>query len=104
MGDARATVWVFNGVHARFPAAVFSSRAAAEDWISRHQLSGTLTEYPVDVSAYDWAIQKGYFEPKRSEQRSGAFMARFTSAGQAHDHYEDGRSGGGPGERGPGER
>ena len=83
-------VWVFNGTHGTFPAAVFSSREKAEDWIIRRRLSGTLTRYPIDEPIYEWAIALGYFKPKREDQSCAAFIQRFSSASQEHYHYEDG--------------
>ena len=86
------TVWVFNGVRSNFPSGVFSSKNAAEEWIKRNGLSGTLTEYPLDISVYEWVISKGYFTPKREEQRSADFIQQFSSASQDHEHYTGGLS------------
>jgi hypothetical protein len=82
-------VWVFNG-GGTFPAAVFRSKEDAEEWIRRERLSGTLTKYPVGVSVYSWAVSKGHFVPKKPEHATPEFIARFSSAGQEHYHYEDG--------------
>ena len=84
------SVWVFNGNDSAFPAAVFSARERAEAWIEGHHLSGTLTKYPVDVSAYDWAVESGVFRPKRPDQSEPRFIGRFSSASQEHYHYENG--------------
>lgn len=81
-------VWVFNGSRATFPCAVFTSREIAEAWITRNNVQGTLTKYPLDVGAYDFAIQNGWFTPKRDDQRSPEFIQRFTSASQEHYHYD----------------
>ena len=83
-------VWVFNGAKSHTPSAVFRHRSDAEEWISTHKLTGMLTLYPVDRPVYDWAIQKGYFTPKKDYQSSGEFIGRFSSASQEHYHYEDG--------------
>lgn len=83
-------VWVFNGSHARFPGGVFSSRSAAEAWISDNRLTGTLTAYPLDLGAYHWAVDAGVFTPKSDKHRSPEFIASFSSAFQEHGHYEDG--------------
>jgi hypothetical protein len=80
-------VWVFNGPKNQFPSAVFTSRELAEAWIERHELRGTLTAYPLDVSVYDWATGLGYFTPKREEQTGAGFIANFSSASQEHYHY-----------------
>jgi hypothetical protein len=82
-------VWVFNGNHNRFPSAVFSSTERAEEWIAAHRLSGTLTRYPVDVSVYDWVQERGYWRPRREEQKTPDFIANFSSAHAEHYHYGD---------------
>lgn len=86
------TVWVFVGDKGPFPSAVFSSREKAEAWIKAHALSGTLTQYPVDQSVYDWAIAQGFFVPKDDRHRTAAFIQNFSSAHQAHYHYQDGEN------------
>jgi hypothetical protein len=85
-----STVWVFNGANSMFPSAVFTTRRAAEEWISLYKLSGTLTEYPVDISAYDWAVTNGYFRPTKEHHREAQWIQRFTSIRQEHHHYENG--------------
>jgi hypothetical protein len=87
-GEAEG-VWVFNGANATFPAGVFGSQERAEQWIRQNALTGTLTWYPLDEGAYDWAVRNGTFTPKRDDQRSAAFIQRFSS-GARHFHYEDG--------------
>ncbi|MEG3788973.1 hypothetical protein V1318_02440 [Lysobacter sp. CCNWLW3] len=85
-------VWIFNGYGAQFPAAVFSSRDLADSWIRQNALSGTLTQYPVDVSVLDWSIQQGSFRPTKPNHATAQFKQSFTSAAQPHDHYTDGRT------------
>jgi hypothetical protein len=80
-------VWVFSGPHNHFPSAVFSSRDLAEEWVEKYQLRGTLTAYPLDLSVWEWAIERGYFIPKREEQTSSNFIGNFSSASQEHYHY-----------------
>ncbi|MGV3661990.1 MAG: DUF7710 domain-containing protein [Prosthecobacter sp.] len=87
-----STVWIFTGPKAPFPAGAFASRATAEKWIQQHGLSGTLTAYPLDVGAYDWAVAAGHFTPRKEDQRSAEFIQRFSSASQEHHHYEHGRA------------
>lgn len=82
-------VWIFNGGGV-FASAVFSSRERAEAWISERGLSGTLTQYSLDVPVYEWAIAAGLFRPSRGEHSEPSFIARFSSAHQEHYHYEDG--------------
>ena len=84
------TVWVFTGPRAQFPSGVFTQRDTAERWILQHRLSGTLTSYPLDVGAFDWAVSAGHFTPQRDDQRSAEFIQRFSSASQEHYHYEHG--------------
>jgi hypothetical protein len=79
-------VWVFNGTKANFPSGVFTSRENAEEWITEHNLDGTLTLYPLDQSAYDHAIANGWFNPKSPHQKLPDFIQRFTSASQEHYH------------------
>lgn len=82
------TVWVFNGVRNHFSSGVFRSKRQAEDWINRPALVGTLTEYPLDVGIYEWAIQSGAFVPKHEHHHSPGFIGNFSSAAQQHIHYE----------------
>ena len=89
-GNELASVWVFNGPRSSFPSGIFSRKEVADEWIKKYRLTGTLTLYPVDVAAYDWAISKGYFDPQKDEQRTPAFIEKFSSGSQEHYHYEDG--------------
>jgi hypothetical protein len=84
------TVWVFNGERSDFPAGIFSSKEKAEAWIQENQLTGLLTEYPIDEGIYDWSIKHEFFHPKREEQKTPVFKGRFTSARQQHFHYKNG--------------
>jgi hypothetical protein len=84
------TVWVFMGEGATHPSAVFSSMEQAEAWIKKHSLGGILTAYPIDAPIYELAVARGWFKPKNDEQRSSRFIQRFSSASQAHAHYEEG--------------
>ena len=89
MEDA-LTVWVFHGTKGSFASGVFSSLEKAEKWISHNHLSGVLTEYPINIGVYDWALEKGYFTPKRVDQKSPEFIQKFSDARQTHFHYENG--------------
>lgn len=86
-----ATAWVFNAARSNFPGGVFSTLNAAEVWIQTHGLTGTLTRYPLDQGAYDWAITRGYFTASKPEHRSPEFIGGFSAASQEHYHYENGR-------------
>lgn len=85
-------VYVFHGESARFCSAVFDDLAKAENWIKEFSLSGMLTVYPLNKSAYEWAIDKKYFTPKKEHQSSSKFIGSFTSASQEHYHYENGQN------------
>ena len=82
------SIWVFNGAGGRFPGGVFRTLAAAEAWIARHSLIGILTAYPLDRGAHEWAVEQGIFPVDKVLDASA--IGRFTSASQAHHHYEDG--------------
>jgi hypothetical protein len=82
-------VWVFSGYPARFPSGVFTTVEKAEEWIAAHKLSGVLTWYPLDVGAYEWAIEKKVFQPRKVYQQTPEFIQRF-SLGYCHYHYENG--------------
>jgi hypothetical protein len=81
-------VWVFHGAGGRFTSGVFASQAQAEAFIERYRLAGTLTKYPVGISAYDWALQEKLFEPKQPQHYEAGFIQRFTTACQEHYHYD----------------
>lgn len=89
---SETTVWVFVGEGARFPSGIFRRFEEAESWIARHGLTGVLTEYPVGQGVYDLAVESGEFIPKKPEQREAKFIGSFSSAKQAHHHYENGSS------------
>lgn len=84
-------VWLFNGEGAHFASGVFSELSLAEDWISKHSLTGILTEYPVDEGVFDWAIEHNLFKPKPDKRLDAVFIGRFTSGAQEHFHYVAGR-------------
>ena len=81
-------VWVFNGARNHFPSAVFTELHLAEAWIQKYQLEGTLTAYPLNISVYDWAIEKKHFTPKKEAHSSPYFIANFSSATQEHYHFD----------------
>jgi hypothetical protein len=39
---------------------------------------GVLTQYPVDMSIYEWAIERGYFTPRRPDHRTPLFIGGLT--------------------------
>ena len=84
-------IWIFMAPQATFPSGVFSKLNDAEEWIAQHQLTGVLTEYPIDVGVYDWAIETGKFKPKPEKKIDAKFIGKFTTALMSHYHYEDGQ-------------
>lgn len=84
-----AAVWVFNGEHSPLPAGVFGSRKAAVSWIREHGLTGTLSEFPLDEGAYDHAVTRGLFTPRKPHESEPDFVARF-SPRLGHEHWRDG--------------
>lgn len=86
------SVWVFSGEKNHFPSGVFRSQQEAEAWIHHHNLAGTLTQYPVGVGVYEWAVESGRFKPKYDKHRTPEFIANFSSATQQHFHYDGVRS------------
>ncbi|WP_456236886.1 DUF7710 domain-containing protein [Deinococcus aquaedulcis] len=74
------------GVRAKQPAAIFSTLELGKAWIHQHGLEGTLTWYPLDMSAYAWVVAQGRFKPK-PEAPTPQFLAGFSSAYQPHHHY-----------------
>ncbi|PWG77923.1 DUF7710 domain-containing protein [Pararcticibacter amylolyticus] len=85
------SIWLFHGSGGRFASAVFTSVDKAEAWIRKYKLDGILTEYPLDVGVYDWSIENGIFDIKKEEHTTSIFIQKFTSAGQEHFHYENGK-------------
>jgi len=85
------SVWIFHGENAQFTSSVFSQKETAEKWITDNQLTGLLTNYPIDISVYDWAIENDLFKAKEARHKSSSFIQKFTSASQIHFHYENGK-------------
>lgn len=83
-------IWVFNGSGSKFPSGVFAEKEQALAWVSKHQLSGVLTRYPLGVGVYDFAVETGMFRPTRDDQKSAEFIGKFSSASLEHYHCENG--------------
>lgn len=83
-------IYVFIGEESNVPSGVFSSYDKGEKWIKDNLLNGSLNELPLDISVYQWAIDKEYFEPKKEYQKEARFIQRFTSASINHWHFENG--------------
>lgn len=90
----RVTVWVFNGSGIQkpfnFPSAVFTELELAEQWIHNNSLSGVLTQYPLNIGVYEWAVTRGFFKPRRELHYTPGFIETFSDASQPHHHYERG--------------
>ena len=84
-------IYVFMGKGANFPAGTFNNKENAIEWIEKYALSGVLSEYPIDVGLYDWAIEKGYFDVKKDYQKESKFVEKFTCASINHFHFEEGK-------------
>ncbi|MFN7925978.1 MAG: hypothetical protein U0Q16_38125 [Bryobacteraceae bacterium] len=83
-------VWIFSGAKRHFPGAVFTARATAEAWIAKNRLTGTLTRYPIDIGAYEWALERGLFQPRNPHEFEPEFIGGFSDGGMEHYHYEAG--------------
>ncbi|MGA7732680.1 MAG: hypothetical protein WCD37_15590 [Chloroflexia bacterium] len=90
---AREMVWVFVGprLMLSFPSATFTDISEGEQWIRNNALSGIFIRYPVDISAYDWAIEGGIFVPEGDEQKQPDFIESFSSTRQEHRCYYQGK-------------
>jgi hypothetical protein len=86
--SGQETVWVVNGYGATFPCGIFTTREAAEKAIKKHGLACTLTEYPQDQLAYDWAVSNGHFKPTKPLHTTSQYIGKFTSADQKHFHFD----------------
>ncbi len=84
------TVWIFNAANSRFSGGAFTSQKNAESWIAANKLTGVLTEYPLDIGVFDWAVSSGTFTPKPGKDITAEFVGGFTTASQQHFHYENG--------------
>jgi hypothetical protein len=88
-------IWIFHASGARFAGGAFEDVAMAEFWIGKHSLTGVLTAYPIDEGCFDWALRTGSTGMKEEKLKEKsvdpAFIGGFTSASQAHIHFEHGR-------------
>ena len=87
-------IWIFHASGARFAGGAFEDIAVAEHWIQKHKLTGVLTAYPLDEGCFDWALRTGSASMKgqklQEKTLDPAFVGGFTSAAQAHIHFENG--------------
>jgi hypothetical protein len=90
--SAEATVWVVHGYRAHFASGVFADRDAGLEWIARHALTGTLTEYQMGDGCYDLAVRDGRFRPSKPHHGQPSHVANFSPSGH-HVDAVDGRIG-----------
>ena len=83
-------IWIFQGAGSQFSSGVFETVEQAETSIHKYKLSGVLTQYPIGITIYDWAINNKLFTPKKEEHSQSNFIQKFSSASQEHYHYENG--------------
>jgi hypothetical protein len=83
------SLWMFNGVRSRVPSGVFSTLKRAERWIHEHELPGTLTEMYLDDPAYDRAVRRGRYVPKRQSEHTPLLKQRFSSPDMHYHYYLD---------------
>lgn len=88
-------IWIFHASGARFAGGAFEDVAMAEFWIGKHSLTGVLAAYPIDEGCFDWALRTGSTGMKEEKLKEksfdSAFIGGFTSASQAHIHFEHGK-------------
>jgi len=80
-------IWIFSGQGSWSPTAVFETYEEADRWIRENKLIGYLSEYPIGISVYDWAIELGFHKPKYANQMSAEHIQTFGSAFLRHHHY-----------------
>ncbi len=81
-------IFVFHGEGAKFAAGVYDNLEEAKRSIAAHKMSGMLTSYSVNETAYDYAVRSDFFQPKSTQSES--FVQNFTSASQEHYHFQNG--------------
>jgi len=91
MQDQDDTVWVFHGDGAQHASGVFATKEGALVWIEHHGLTGLLTEYPLNIGAYDDAIARGLFRPSRDHHGTPEHIARFSPGRTEHLHAVNGK-------------
>ena len=82
-------IYVFIGNQGKLPGGVFSTRPLAEEWIQINKLSGRLTEYPIDLGVYDWAVGTGRVRKLQASYCTPDIVGGFSSH-LDHWHFEDG--------------
>lgn len=80
-------IWIIESPKNRNIIGCFMEKEDAEKYIDLHQLECILTHYPIDISVYDWVIGKQFWQPKNEVQKTGKFIANFSSAYLEHEHF-----------------
>ena len=91
-------VWVFRGDRAPSrgggpctrDGGVFRSVETATVWISRHRLTGRLTQYPLNIGVFDHAVENGWIVPSEDQRNSPEYVGTYCDHLQ-HMRFEDGR-------------
>lgn len=86
-----SNVFAFQGAHARFANALFSSKDTARTWIRKHGLTGLLTGYVIDSPAFDSRLLKGtlprnYLDAVADDRLLAAHIEMYVD-GTDHEHY-----------------
>lgn len=80
-------IWIVQGTEKHNIIACFEQQERAEAFIHAQQFKCILMQFPINISVYDWMIEKQYFKPKTDLEKSKRFKERFSSAYLAHDHF-----------------
>ncbi|CEI53121.1 hypothetical protein [Acinetobacter bereziniae] len=80
-------IWVIQSSENLNIIGCFIQKNEAEKYIFENKLKCILIKYPVNITVYDWVIQKEFWQPKNNLQKNSKFRARFSSAYLKHEHY-----------------
>lgn len=78
-------IYVFNRAGDTMASAVFTNKPRALKYIKKLKLSGCLTVYHLNYSAYDWASEKGLTYDYGED--NARYIANFSHAAQEHYHF-----------------
>jgi hypothetical protein len=82
------TVWVVNAEGSGLPCGIFTTEERAREFVGRYGFPCTLSEFPLDESAFEHAIARGFFSPRSDGERSPWFVSQFTPRLQ-HFHLNE---------------
>ena len=80
-------IWLIQGTEKQNIIACFEEKEVAEAFIHQQQFKCILMQFPVNISVYDWMIEKQYFKPKTDLEQSKRFKERFRSSYLPHEHF-----------------